>query len=124
MKEPIFDYSTMLFYYTKRALTDQNDAPRAMAGIIRRFTEVMKCRFLEGLLTALFDRFIIFRAFKNTLHRRSSFLSYSWTGWRGSIDVDLNPGVTDDRSDVNNWLRERTWIIWYKRSPSGVTNLV
>jgi hypothetical protein len=126
MGDPIFDYSTMLFYYTQRALTNQNDAFRAMAGIIRRFTEVMKCRFLEGLPTALFDRFIIFYAFHNTLHRRPSFPSYSWTGWRGSIDTNLNPGVgyKDDDGDVNTWLRKRTWIIWYKRSPSGITNLV
>ena len=26
--------------------------------------------------------------------------------------------------DVNSWLRNRTWIIWYKRSPSGAVNLV
>ena len=25
---------------------------------------------------------------------------------------------------MNDWLRMRTWIIWHKRSPSGITNLV
>lgn len=122
MKNPMIDYSTMLLYYTQRALTDQNDAPRAMAGIIRRFTNVMKCRFLEGLPTALFDQFILFYANKNILHRRSSFPSYSWIGWRGGIDVHDDPGGLG--SDVNNWLRKKTWIIWYKRNPSGLTNLV
>jgi len=124
MRDPVFDYGTMLFYYTKRALADQNDAPRAMAGIIRRFTEVMKCRFLEGLPTALFDWFIVFSAFGNALHRRSSFPSYSWTGWRGSIDFAPHSDLMADSSDGNGWFRKRTWIIWYKRSPSGVTNLV
>lgn len=120
MEDPISDYSTMLFYYTQRVLTNQKDVLRAMTGIIRRFTEAMKCRFLEGLPTALFDRFIIFHAFGTTLHRRSSFPSYSWTGWRGQIKVDH-----DNRgNDIKTWLRERTWIIWYERSPSGTTNLV
>ncbi|KAM5387017.1 hypothetical protein ACJZ2D_000310 [Fusarium nematophilum] len=123
MSAPIFDFSTMLFYYTKRALTNQNDAPRAMAGIIRRFAGVMKCHFFQGLPTAMLDRFIIFHAFGAVLHRRSSFPSYSWIGWRGSINVDLNDGATREGGG-NTWLRDRTWIVWYKRSPSGITNLV
>lgn len=123
MTHPVFDYTTMLFYYTKRALTSQNDAPRAMAGIIRRFTEAMKCQFFQGLPTAMFDRFLVFHAFGGVLHRRPSFPSYSWMGWRGSIDVDLRDGP-DSRDYSNDWLKNRTWIIWYKRSPSGITNLV
>ena len=124
MKAPVCDYGTMLMYYSERALTDQNDAPRAMAGIIRRFTEVMKCRFLEGLPTALLDLFIIFHAFHSTLRRRSSFPSYSWTGWQGSIIADLSYLDLDNNSRLNDWFLKRTWIIWHKRSPSGITNLV
>lgn len=123
MAYPIFDYASMLFYYTKRALTSQNDAPRAMAGIIRRFTEAMKCQFFQGLPTAMFDRFLTFHAYGCALHRRTSFPSYSWMGWRGAIDVDLTYGPDKD-TDNNDWLEKRTWIIWYKRSPSGITNLV
>jgi len=123
METPVFDYGTMLLYYTQRALTNQNDAPRAMTGIIRRFAEVMKCRFLEGLPTALLNRFIIFHAFGSTL-RRTSFPSYSWTGWQESITMDLNRVSSDDNSKSNDWLMKRTWIIWHKRSPSGITNLV
>lgn len=65
MKEPLHDFVTMLFYYTKRALTSQDDAPRAMAGIIRRFAEAMKCQFFQGLPTVLFDLFVVFHAFSN-----------------------------------------------------------
>jgi hypothetical protein len=118
MTDSIFDYSTMVEYYTARALTNQGDALRAMAGIIRRFTKVMKCRFFEGLPTALFDIFLLFRG--NLLRRRPSFPSYSWTGWKGAVDFKSN-GIHDE---ANDWLRYRTWIVWYKRSVSGYTSLV
>ncbi|KAM6536145.1 hypothetical protein FALCPG4_005662 [Fusarium falciforme] len=123
MTEPIVDYSIMLFYYTKRALTDQHDAPRAMAGIMRRFIGAMRCQFLECIPTALFDRFIIFHGFNSILHRRIAFPSYSWTGWRGSISVDLDLDDSGE-DDGNDWLTNRTWIVWYMRSPSGITSLV
>ncbi|KAH8821378.1 heterokaryon incompatibility protein-domain-containing protein [Xylogone sp. PMI_703] len=118
MTEPLFDYNVMLFYYTARTLTNQGDTLRAMAGIIRRFTEVMKCRFLEGIPTALFDIFILFQG--SLLYRRPLFPSYSWAGWRGGIDFEMD----DFYSTANDWLRDRTWIIWYRRSVSGATSLV
>ncbi|KAF5233899.1 hypothetical protein FANTH_12406 [Fusarium anthophilum] len=122
MTEPLFDLSTMLFYYTKRALTNQNDASQAMAGITRRFSERLKCNFFQGLPTAMFDLFIIFFAYGTAiLRRRSTFPSYSWTGWSGSIEMSME---TSDNDNANDWLRERTWIIWYKRNPSGITSLV
>ncbi|KAF5718556.1 hypothetical protein FMUND_5137 [Fusarium mundagurra] len=129
MRSPVSDLSTMLSHYTKRVLTNQNDTLRGMAGIIRRFAELMKCKFFQGLPTAMFDLFIIFYANNTVLHRRSTFPSYSWTGWRGSIYVHLSstfvgimtPGAFNS---VNDWLKDRTWIIWYKRDPSGIPNLV
>lgn len=121
MNYPASDFSTMLFYYTKRALTNQNDTSRAMAGIIRRIAGLMKCNFFQGLPTSTFDLFIAFYPFHTALHRRSKFPSYSWTGWRGSIDMDF---ITTDNNKANNWLRDRTWIVWYKRNPSGITSLV
>ena len=30
----------------------------------------------------------------------------------------------EDPDKLNLWLQDHTWIIWYKRSPSGVLNLV
>ncbi|KAF4989058.1 hypothetical protein FGRMN_9388 [Fusarium graminum] len=122
MTEPVFDLNVMLFYYTKRALSNQNDVSRAMTGITRRFTDAIKCSFFQDIPTAMFDLFIIFHGDRVILHRRSSFPSYSWTGWKGPIDVHCDtPGVFP----INNyWLKEKTWIVWYKRNPSGITNLV
>lgn len=122
MEDPLHDFAIMLIYYTSRALTDQNDILRAMSGIIRRLSEKARCRFLEGLPTAGLDIFVLFRSFACTLHRRRGFPTYSWTGWKGPIHVV--PEAFRSVELLNKWLEEDTWIIWYKRSPSGVTSLV
>ncbi|KAH7324569.1 heterokaryon incompatibility protein-domain-containing protein [Stachybotrys elegans] len=115
LTDPINDYAIMLLYYTKRLLTNEGDVLMAMAGIIRRVSEMVKYRFFQGLPPAALDAFITFQG--SMLRRRRGFPSYSWVGWRGCIDcIDLG--------DANSWLAYKTWIIWYKRSASGVTNLV
>ncbi|KAJ4317165.1 hypothetical protein N0V84_007469 [Fusarium piperis] len=116
MEDPLFDYCEMLFYYTARTLTDQNDVMRAMAGVIRRVSEKTKSRFIQGLPTAAWDSFITFTALNSILRRRRGFPSYSWCGWQGRISLE-------PPTNWNSWLT-KTWIIWYKRSPSGITNLV
>ncbi|CCT66432.1 related to tol protein [Fusarium fujikuroi] len=126
VNDPVIYLSTMLSLYTKRVLTNQNDTLRAMAGIIRRIAERMKCNFFQGLPTAMLDKFITFFADGTILHRRSTFPSYSWTGWRGCVDMNLqftceNMTMTEN---TKMWLRDRTWIIWYKRNFSGIPQLV
>ncbi|KAK3937485.1 heterokaryon incompatibility protein-domain-containing protein [Diplogelasinospora grovesii] len=123
LKDPLSDFEIMLMYYTPRALTNPSDILRAMAGVVRRLSERAKCRFFEGLPNAAFGAFVVFRGKDWALRRREGFPSYSWTGWEGGIIV----GEEDDHNafdNLNKWLDEDTWIIWYKRSPSGVLNLV
>ncbi|RSL84307.1 hypothetical protein CEP51_004013 [Fusarium floridanum] len=121
MKNPVYDYSSILYSFTKRAFTNENDAPRAMAGIIARFGETIECQFLEGLPTAAFDLFLTFTAWKGSLRRRPALPSYSWTGWSGRIW----PSSAQLRGESENaLLRDHTWIIWYKRSASGDISLV
>ncbi|RSL81215.1 hypothetical protein CEP52_017245 [Fusarium oligoseptatum] len=115
MRDPIHDYSSILRFYTKRILSDQRDAPRAMAGIMQRFSLAMGCQFLEGLPTITFDVFILLRRQSDNLRRRAAFPSYSWTGWSGQM--------SRLRTCIDN-LEDKKWIIWYKRSPSGVVSLV
>jgi len=114
MTQPVADYREMLVHYSRRALTHEGDALRAMSGITRRFAVAMRCRFLEGLPTAVFDVFVLFRC--SLGRRRPSFPSYSWAGWRGALDFEL----WDAHIDIDSWLLYRTWIIWYERSPSGL----
>lgn len=120
MRNPVDDYSLILRFYSIRILTNQSDAPRAMAGIIQRFSVAMGCRFLEGLPTATFDLFILLRSLRGSLRRRPAFPSYSWTGWSG-FSASCPRGVSPIYNDT---LRDKTWIIWYKRSPSATVSLV
>ncbi|KAK1590359.1 heterokaryon incompatibility protein-domain-containing protein [Colletotrichum navitas] len=122
LETPIYDFVAMLVYYTQRVLTDQNDVLRAVAGIIRRVSDKAKCLFFQGIPTAAFDAFLIFTGASNPLRRRRGFPSYTWAGWRGRI---LNtPAGVRLFVDINKWLLEETWIVWYKRSPSGAVSLV
>lgn len=121
MSVPIDDFSIMLLHYSRRVLSNQDDVLRALAGIIRRLSERAKHTFFQGLPTGSLDAFILFRPHDNLLHRRKGFPSYSWIGWKGGIEFDFTFDIADI---VNDWLRTKTWIIWYKRSPSGITNLV
>ena len=123
MEDPLEDYSTILLYYTRKVLTNQSDVLRALAGIIRRFSDLVGYKFLEGLPSAALDAFIFFQADNSILHRRAGFPSWSWVGWRGGLDINIPPAKTNSAS-LSDWFENETWIVWYKRSPSGVTNLV
>lgn len=117
MLYPLEDLATVLGHYTQRALGNQGDALRAIAGLLRHFSERLKCGFLQGLPVAVFDLFILFMCSTSDihLHRRSGFPSYSWAGWRGGIELEL---PTNKR---NEWLALKTWIIWHVRNPAGDT---
>ncbi|KAK3305141.1 uncharacterized protein B0T15DRAFT_368905, partial [Chaetomium strumarium] len=62
-----------------RALTNDADALRAMAGILRRLSQRSRCRMLQGLPTGLFDKYVLLRG--PVAGRRRGFPSYSWAGW-------------------------------------------
>ncbi|CCT76122.1 related to tol protein [Fusarium fujikuroi IMI 58289] len=116
MEDPVYDYANIIENYTTRALTNPNDALRAMAGIIRRFSAKMNYRFIEGLPTQVLDAFIVFQSRGSCLHRRPGFPSYSWCRWQGHISIET---PTKDE-----WFSICTWIVWYKRTPSGVISLI
>ncbi|KAK0630049.1 heterokaryon incompatibility protein-domain-containing protein [Bombardia bombarda] len=115
------NFREVLVTYTQRFLSYDQDALRAMAGILRRWSDKMKCQFLEGLPTAVFDEFLLFRAGNHDgFPRRRGFPSYSWAGWRGPISrVKYYPYL-----EGNRWLEENTWIVWYRTDPGGTTKLV
>ncbi|KAI1741354.1 HET-domain-containing protein [Xylaria scruposa] len=113
----VLDFESLILYYTRRSLTNQEDVLNAVEGILQRLSRKMKWRFLVGLPTACFDYFIIFRRHGMALYRRPTFPSYSWAGWKGPL--------THGRMPYDNvWLNTSTWIIWYRRSARGALNLV
>lgn len=120
MENPVDDFCIILLYYSQRSLTYQGDALNAMEGIIRRLSSRTKCRFFEGIPTAAIDIFLLFRSHGSSLHRRPEFPSYSWTGWRGPLRIPDQCHY----GEINEWLNGSTWIIWHRRSPTGVLNLV
>ncbi|KAK3352525.1 heterokaryon incompatibility protein-domain-containing protein [Lasiosphaeria hispida] len=105
MKYPLYDWANMLSYYTRRTLTNQKDALRAMSGIMRRVSEKLRYPMIQGLPTGAFDRFLLF--FGQNLRRRQGFPSYSWAGWSGEITIKVD-------SSLDQWLYGSTWIIWYR----------
>ncbi|KAF4617082.1 hypothetical protein G7Y89_g15067 [Cudoniella acicularis] len=118
LQEPIQDFEVLLKYYSASALTNQNDILRAMAGIIRKLSKKLGYRFFEGIPVGAFDFFVMFSCAQHQpLRRRSGFPSYSWTGWIGTVDL---PSIRD----LVHWLKAKTWIQWFKRSHSGILNLV
>lgn len=119
MTLPLEGFATILLHYTQRVLGDQSDVLRALAGIIRRFSDRLDYPFLQGLPTGALDIFLLFRANRTVLHRRQAFPSYSWAGWTGGVMVD----DIVESPDVNEWLKNKTWIVWYQRSPSGTDSV-
>lgn len=107
MLEPLVDYKALIVNYSLRVLTAQGDALRAVSGIMRRISETMQWDFVSGLPDVAFENIMLFRKRLYPLSRRRGFPSYSWLGWRGSLDF------------VEGLYRFDIWIKWYVRNPSG-----
>lgn len=121
LADPILDFNEMVALYSKRALTYQADALNAMRGIVRRVSDKMACRFVEGIPTAAVDLVIIFRrAYGSQLRRREDFPSYSWTGWMGAMVMIPQVEGFPIAHRMNKWLTTNTWIIWHMRTPQGI----
>jgi hypothetical protein len=74
--------------YSGRKLTHESDILNPIAGLLCRLSVRMKCQLFQGLPTAAFDKYIIFRRGSSLLKRRPKFPSYSWTGWIGTVEWD------------------------------------
>ena len=101
----------MLSQYTKRTLTNEGDAFRALTGIMRRICDKFRQSMLSGLPVSAFDQFLLFSG--NNLRRRRGFPSFSWARWRGELGVHMV------HESLSVWQDNGNWIVWYKRSPNG-----
>ncbi|KAK0726134.1 heterokaryon incompatibility protein-domain-containing protein [Lasiosphaeris hirsuta] len=109
-------YDDLLRGYTKRQMTNESDVLNALAGIIERFTQCYRFPMLAGLPVGTFDWFLLFQG--ERLRRRRGFPSFSWAGWRGKLNFSYSA------VEMNEWLRDQTWIIWYKRDSAGALSLI
>ena len=130
---PIQSYQALLIYYNQTDLTKAEDRLNAIAGFFSRLEFRMKCRFFQGLPTAMLDAALLFTMLPSfgcaTVHRRGVFPSYSWAGWSSRPDWTnipdfriglVYPEESEDSIANNKWLEKRTWIIWYSRDIDGV----
>ncbi|KAI3341474.1 heterokaryon incompatibility protein-domain-containing protein [Ustulina deusta] len=103
----------LLNKYTTRELKMPTDYVFAMTGICRRLADYAQCSLLFGIPTPALDWFLLFYPNKTGLRRRDIFPSWAWSGWYGQVYYNYGSG------NVTKWTAASTWIIWYKREPSG-----
>lgn len=106
MLNPIRDYKDLVKDYSYRVLTKQNDAFRAISGIIHRISEIQQWHIVEGMPMVALENIMLFRRKQHPLSRRPAFPSYSWLGWRG--DLDFMEGLYFFEG----------WINWHIRHPT------
>lgn len=106
MLHPLRDYKLLVKTYSMRVLSTQNDAFRAMSGIIRRISEIQRWHIVEGMPTMAFENMMLFRRIRHPLSRRLAFPSYSWLGWKGELEFMEGRHFFE------------AWINWYVRNPA------
>lgn len=106
MLEPIRDYKEIVEEYSRRVLTTQTDAFRAMSGMIRRISENQQWHIVEGMPMVALENMMLFRRKLHPLSRRPGFPSYSWLGWKGDLEF------------MEGFYFFEAWINWYVRYPS------
>ena len=70
--------------FSRRKLRNDEDALRALQGILRPTAAGMDTDLIEGLPGYYLDHFLMFISGTGQMRRRSQFASYSWAGWEGS----------------------------------------
>jgi len=114
--------------FQKRNLTCEDDAIKAMSGIMGRVAESVGTKFLEGLPVNVFPDALLFDQIPRSItmrdplppRRRSAFPSWSWAGWINAEpywDSDF-PQIceTPSRGRRTTWYsirpRERPELVW------------
>lgn len=100
--------------YTGRNLTNSADILNAFNTLEFVLRKVLPGRFKQGLPAIAFDCFILFEGHGAVLERRVGFPSWSWVGWKGKVG-SLVPQALRTTSFLEDWLKRRTWIVWYYR---------
>ena len=115
----IDSFGDMIDYYHRRRMTFEDDLLRAIGGLMVRLESQKKGRFFQGLPLPLEQSLLfktlpsIARGHDGVVRRRSSFPSWSWTGWSSAYRwycTETNYGIHDAPPP--------SWITWYYRNDS------
>ena len=80
-------YDTFVANYTRRTLSNQNDALFACEGAFNQITANTGVGFVQGMPRADFHLALLWKSHHECmLIRREHFPSWSWTGWIGRIE--------------------------------------
>lgn len=91
-------WSRILIEYTGRHLTQERDAMRALAGLRNRLSRNTRTQLPFGLPLSTSVCSLLWKCVNGaTFTRREGFPSWSWLGWRGTVDFDhwLEPSPSE-----------------------------
>lgn len=111
MKEPFRDYKDLIEAYSKRVLSRDEDAFRAISGILGRISHKQRWQIIAGMPAIALERMMLFQRRHHVLCRRRAFASYSWLGWKGALEFMRGVDVRGD------------WIVWYVWNAGTVERL-
>ena len=100
--------------YSGRTLTNPADILNAFKTLELYLRKVLPGDVIQGLPTIAFDCFLLFERHGAVLERRAGFPSWSWVGWKGKVG-SLVPPILRTTSFLRDWLKTRTWIVFYYR---------
>ncbi|RFU33847.1 hypothetical protein B7463_g2484, partial [Scytalidium lignicola] len=120
-------YTASISRFNGRQLSKESDTLNAMTGVLNRIVQETGGSHYFGLLTLYFDLSLLFYHEYGGDGRRQDFPSWSWVGWKGGPrhvepsllgDIDINELFSQDWGDnqiAQEWLAQKTHIIWYTR---------
>lgn len=113
-KDDIGEVEEIIYGYTSRSLTYNEDIYHAIAAMFGVFKRVIDANLCHGIPDTLFDWFLLWEP--NVLQtRRSGGPSWSWSGWIGQSSPNIWDAYTRSIIRIRKAQKKRTWIIWYQR---------
>lgn len=121
-------WDNLVYEYLKRRLTYEADILRAFSGVLRTLGRTMSGGFHFGMPEQFFDAALLWVP-RETLTRREDlkkgnqkyeFPSWSWVGWKGEIDTQVNAfGTQHERTTVYRRYKPRNrdifpQVVYYK----------
>lgn len=102
------DFQNLIEDYSKRILTKEDDAFRAISGMLGRISRTQQWQIIAGMPTIGLGSMMLFRKRDHILRQRVGFPSYSWLGWEGAVDF----------KEGKSFIRD-AWIVYYVWKPSN-----